>query len=397
MTINGGVIDVRSAGFGAGIGGGYIGNAGTVIINRGTVTAVAGLYAAGIGGGGNQDGGIITITGGTVTVPASGKSGGAGIGGGYGGNGGTITISGGTVTATGGKKVNAHDGSAGIGAGSGKSGCNITITGGTIVARGTDGGAGIGGAGGNSTYAAATGTIKISGGNIQAYGSGNGAGIGAGDSVSQTQISLTLNWTDASRQTMQVYASSFGDKDSLKLENSFKGLESGNVYIPISQYTIGSQTLVPTIGAYNWKTLQQCIREAEDGDVITLYNNCKAEDDDEAIYIPEGLSITLDLQRYTLDRNLSSKQARQDGSVIINDGTLTIISQTGYISGGNDRMYGGGIRNSGTLTVENTNIQNNKASNGGTGQGGGTGVRQCRTCRRLAAPNDAGTASCPRC
>lgn len=90
---------------GAGIGGGWKGTCGNIVINGGTITAVGNSekgYGAGIGGGGRCACGYITITGGTID--AQGGTQAAGIGGGQAGKGtgsscGDITISGATVTA----------------------------------------------------------------------------------------------------------------------------------------------------------------------------------------------------------------------------------------------------------------------------------------------------------
>ena len=120
---------------GAGIGGGYEGEGGTVMINGGTVTATGGDYVAGIGSGYRGSIEAVTISGGIVT--ATGGYGAAGIGGGEGGAGSAVTINGGTVTATGG------DYAAGIG-GAGGAGGTVTINGGSVTATGGDWAAGIG-------------------------------------------------------------------------------------------------------------------------------------------------------------------------------------------------------------------------------------------------------------
>lgn len=93
ITIGGsGSITATGVYYGAGIGGGYDDDGGTVTINGGTVTATGGSYGAGIGGGWHGAGGVITINGGTVTAIGSVYYG-ASIG-----DGGAITINGGTVT-----------------------------------------------------------------------------------------------------------------------------------------------------------------------------------------------------------------------------------------------------------------------------------------------------------
>ena len=94
----------------------------------GSLTASGGAYGAGIGGGYMQNGGTITLSGGTVT--ANGGDMAAGIGGAYTGNGGAVTITGGTVTASGGLRA------AGIGGGVGGAGGDVIITGGSVKAIG---------------------------------------------------------------------------------------------------------------------------------------------------------------------------------------------------------------------------------------------------------------------
>ena len=138
LIIHGGKIVASGGQYGAGIGGGYMGNGGIVTIYGGAITAAGGRRAAGIGGGEQYNstggnGGEVTIFGGTVT--ATGGYNGAGIGGGNVGSGGTVTIHGGTVTATG---NTAADGGAGIGAGNSGSGGTVTIDGGTVTATGAN-------------------------------------------------------------------------------------------------------------------------------------------------------------------------------------------------------------------------------------------------------------------
>jgi hypothetical protein len=162
LTASGGVVSGDQSG--AGIGGGYNSNSGTINIASGTVTATGGSYAAGIGGGA-QCAGIVSITGGTVT--ATGGQNSAGIGGGYAGGSSTITISGGTVNATGGSYAS------GIGSGmlnTSASGSSITISGDAdVTAVGGQYSAGIGGGtGGGSDNGGGGGTISITGGTVNA-------------------------------------------------------------------------------------------------------------------------------------------------------------------------------------------------------------------------------------
>ena len=69
LTIEGeGSLDASSNGSGAGIGSGYYGKSGNIIINGGNVTATGGDYAAGIGSGDRGSCGDITINDGDVTA-----------------------------------------------------------------------------------------------------------------------------------------------------------------------------------------------------------------------------------------------------------------------------------------------------------------------------------------
>jgi hypothetical protein len=109
-----GSLSASGGGFGAGIGGGFMQNGGTVTIRGGMVHAAGGDFAAGIGGAYTGNGGTVTITGGTVTAQGGVRA--AGIGGGIGGSGGDVIITGGSVKAggvrsnIGGGYNGAHDG-----------------------------------------------------------------------------------------------------------------------------------------------------------------------------------------------------------------------------------------------------------------------------------------------
>lgn len=105
IIINGGVIDARTTGWAAAIGGGNNnGHGGTITINGGVVNAYVpkNIYnyadlPGGIGGGNKGNAGNITITGGIVTSTGSRN----GIGGGGYATEGSINITGGVVTANG--------------------------------------------------------------------------------------------------------------------------------------------------------------------------------------------------------------------------------------------------------------------------------------------------------
>ena len=227
ITIQGGTITQAAGGKGgAGIGGGYRGDVVTITLSGGKVTqATGGFGAAGIGAGDNASGGSIIIKENAELGTITGGTAAAGIGGGNAVfvtendklgfytdvTGGTIEISGGTIAnAKGGGygTLEGHDitGGAGIGGGCFSSPDSVVISGGNIKAAGSDGGAGIGGG-----YKADGGSITISGGVVNAEGApfyDGASGIGSGfDAVNAT---ITLKWTDASKESIAITATSYG-------------------------------------------------------------------------------------------------------------------------------------------------------------------------------------------
>ena len=186
--------------------------------HMGSLTANGGINGAGIGGGWNGNGGSITINGGAVT--ATGGDTGAGIGGGAYGNGGTISIHGGSVMAKG------NNGGAGIGGGAndeastphGASGditiagnANVTATGGDgYYGSGGGGGAGIG-SGGAVDAVGGLGTISISTtGTVTATGGGSGSSTGQGGADIGTGGSSTTAGTPAMLVTVTATAGANG-------------------------------------------------------------------------------------------------------------------------------------------------------------------------------------------
>ena len=123
-----------------------------------------------------------------------------------------------------------------------------------------------------------------------------------------------------------------------------------------------------------WSDLQEAIDHAPNyWYAITLYGNLRAGAGDKPITIPAGKNIVLDLNGYTLDRNLGGAAA--DGSAIhvLSDGKLTIESSDGnngakgMITGGNTTGNGGGILCEGTLFLNGGIISKNSAGKSGGG------------------------------
>ena len=400
IVIHGGTIEANGYDNCAGIGSNDSKTGGAITIYGGTITAKGGSNGAGIGGGRYCDGGTITIYGGDITANGDTDSdcseNGAGIGGGDGGDGGNITIYGGTVTAY------SRDG-AGIGGGDDGNGGNITISGGTITAYKVNQGQGARIGGGCD---AAPGTIVINGGNITTVG-GSGAGIGggkrntSGGSVTinggvisasgdygigsgeegSADVAITLDYTEATRDTISITASSFGG--TVTLNQPFQNWNGVRLHprTADTSYMSGSP-LIAWDGIINsWERLQFAIDVAENGSTISLTEDIIAKESyyDKTLLVPEGKSITIDLCGCTVNRNPSIAGVDQDGCVIINKGTLTITDSngSGKITGGSNINHGapnnttsyngGGIYNSGALTLDGGTISGNTC----IGWGGG--------------------------
>ena len=110
----------------------------------------------------------------------------------------------------------------------------------------------------------------------------------------------------------------------------------------------------------DWASLKAAM---EHGGVIKLAQDFVAEESDEALIVPEGKTVVLELNGHTLNRALTAPV--ENGSVIINNGTLAIMgNENSKIMGGNTTGNGGGILNNGTLTLYGGEITGNYASAG---------------------------------
>ena len=211
------------------------GAGGPVAIYGGEVRAEVsdgGASGAAIGGANTQSGGAILINNGTVN--ATGGSEAAGIGGGKGASSGSITINGGTVNATGGYS--------GAAIGSGKNGSldSVTVNGGTVYAVPGSFGTGIGG----GQYSGG-GTVDINGGAVTVTDVLNTQGIGAGTGGVNTTV--TLNWTDDTKDTMSVVSYRSYD-GTVKLNRPFEDKSSGAVFYQTSSAdntALTGKTLTP--------------------------------------------------------------------------------------------------------------------------------------------------------
>ena len=163
-------------------------------------------------------------------------------------------------------------------------------------------------------------------------------------------------------------------KDGYVFVNWYK-VESGNLVsepFDFEHTVITGDITLKAVWECTWVNLQNRIDNASNGSTIQLDKDYYAHDDDSALTIPSGKTLTLDLNGHKIDRAL--EEAKVNGNVITNNGTLTIIDsseeQTGKITGGfNNNGTGGAVRNESgaVLTLNGGNLTGNKASNGGAG------------------------------
>ena len=118
----------------------------------------------------------------------------------------------------------------------------------------------------------------------------------------------------------------------------------------------------------HWQILVDTITKAASGSTITLQNDYVAMAGDNALLIPAGKTLTINLNGHTIDRNLS--EAANYGQVIrIEAGATLNLVGPGTITGGyskaidktdNPKNDAGGIHNMGTLTLTDVTVTNNK-------------------------------------
>ena len=120
-----------------------------------------------------------------------------------------------------------------------------------------------------------------------------------------------------------------------------------------------------------WSGLQDTINAAAPGDTVTLTADLKAADTDSRLQIPDGLTVTLDLNGHTLDRALTEPRGNAGAAVFVHPGAILTITDSsaagsGTITGGY-AAHGGGINNTGTVILTGGCITGNRASDSGGG------------------------------
>ena len=143
----------------------------------------------------------------------------------------------------------------------------------------------------------------------------------------------------------------------------------GDLYTYDSVTAADGNTYYHITGSNAWNALRGNLIESGsyvlDMDYIAGTNN-------DPLVVPEGVSVTLDLNGYTVDRNLFTEAAKESGYVILveSGGSLTITG-AGTVKGGHNSGNGGGIyvENGAELILGDVTVTENKMGTGCKGGG----------------------------
>ena len=297
ITITDSVVEAYGGSKAAGIGAMFWNSVEAINITNSEVYAYGGSSSAGIGTSRAGDTGVsatITISG--STVEAVGGAYGAAIGSGYNasslGNGAdesalpetTITITDSTVTATGG------EGSAAIGGGYKSDNADIDITGGTITA---------------TAGALVSGKTVENGGAPAAIGSGaNGSGTFENDGEVTLDSTVTLDVT--AYEDGKSAIAGMTNEEVEELEN-----------VTLTE-VVNLANYVAKVGGDYYKTLEEAIAAAVDGDTVTLLKEYATG----TATLTIDKAITLDLGGNTLTTNGTYGGLSLKGGCSLVNGTL---------------------------------------------------------------------------
>ena len=333
ITTNDGII---TGGFNS-TGGGGIHNMGTLTMSTGQIK----LNKSSNQGGGVYNTGSMTLSGGTISNNEANNTNGGGI---Y--NTGTLTISGGEI------KSNSATGTSRNGGGVYNAG-TLSISGGEIKSNTATGlGAGI--------YHDGA-TFNLQGAPYISDNASNNVYLTTDHHI--ITINGTLSNTTAigiTMQTLGIFTSGLSTKGSIA---NFSSEESTTVKL-----VTGAGNEAELLTYWNHLNRLLALDSGETSYELEAGKTYQASDGDAYLHVPSGKTFTLSLGDRTLNRNLSS--ATNEGCVIYNEGDLT-INGSGIITGGKNSdlgtTRGGGICNTGTLTIAGGTISNNTTAQCGGG------------------------------
>lgn len=158
----------------------------------------------------------------------------------------------------------------------------------------------------------------------------------------------------------------------VKSHKPFKTDEWMRVTIDGAVYEIIVTDAEGDIEVRTWSEMQAAINNIADGKTILVREELTAGSGDERFAVVRGSagsSFTIDLAGHTINRNLSSKNDNNKGHVFdVNKGNITIIDSVGggKLTGGSDENGGAiVIGGEGTLNIEGVTISGNRAKKEG--------------------------------
>lgn len=194
--------------------------------------------------------------------------------------------------------------------------------------------------------------------------------IGESEPADEQQAEATDELQTEAADKEETEVANEEETDSILVENEYPvddEYPSDDEYIEDTSDDMEAIEQAPKLAAdetgMTWADLQLLINE---GGEITLTDDVTASVGSVGLTIPSNRTVTLNLNGFTINRNLESPQ--DNGSVIIVNGNLT-INGPGTITGGNTTSVGGGIRvkKNGSLTLGSATVSNNTAQNHGGG------------------------------
>ena len=407
---NDGTLNLNDVTITGNVSGGYGGG----IYNNGTITLtgadISGNTAAKNGGGIHNNSGTVQLrnsvlsgnscqengdnisNSGTIIVSDSEMSGGT-VAGVFIDRGG-ITMSSGSITGSQGHGVLVDGGSFTLNGSSsvtGNAGCGVCVTGGSfIMSGGTVTGSGEAGV---STHTG--GSFRLAGGSITDSGTHGVEVRGGGFTLISANIEDGIDLGD--NGVISIVAD-LGNARYQIIRNQFgvftRGLNgrgtAANFMNDVRGWLVTRDGNGEAELELAWSALKYNLEHKPSGAVITLMADCIATPEVSGpLTVEFGHTLTLDLAGHTIDRGLAGGTAVQDGQVIHNMGNLIIKDSVGggLITGGNrtgtesQDMFsenltgGGGIENSGNLTLQGVTVAGNHIGDGATGNlGAGGGI-----------------------
>jgi len=395
--ISGNKVDVKGKNSG---GGGVYARGGTFIMKRGSISGNSVTGSAEQCGGGGvliNNGGKFTMEDGIISSNTANVTGSESGGGGVYSGGGTFTMKDGSITGNTADVTGSESGGGGVYSGHGI----FTMEGGSITGNNVSGEASRGGGvyvcpHGNSGFE----KFELSGTPI------------IRDNVKGGNLSGEV-YTGETKSNVWLYS----DENKKAVIYDVTGLEEGaEIWVGSESEEIvydASESSVKYLHADNdslvavfvedgyiylrekttWPWLQEKFNAASDSEAsptkICMNYDAVAGESDTFLYVPAGKYVKLDLNGFSIDRGLAGKAAYYPGNVITVKGNLTLTDSsdksdtpeydgTGAITGGNNRLSGGGVyvAENGTFTMEGGSISGNNVnfSEGSMNDFGGGGV-----------------------